>query len=143
MFIHNNSFNEKESGKIMKKAIEFDLEKEELKKYLEECLTEENMDYEIKIEDRWVQKYKQASRYYQVYCLYVNKNDLNKVKQFLSDFENGSIITDGIEELKNIDEDESDNKFEKFTLKNFLKYYWLVLIIIGILMIIGIKLTSL
>lgn len=37
----------------MHKAVEFDIEKEELKKYIEECLNEENIDYEIKIEDRW------------------------------------------------------------------------------------------
>lgn len=42
----------------MEKAIEFNIGKEELKKYLEESLIEENIDYEIKIEDRWIQKYK-------------------------------------------------------------------------------------
>lgn len=46
----------------MEKAIEFDIGKEELKKYLEKCLTEENIDYEIKIEDRWIQKYLDTKR---------------------------------------------------------------------------------
>lgn len=126
----------------MKKAIEFDIEDEEFKKYLEECLTVDNIDYEIKIEERWIEKYKEASKYYQVYCLYVNSNNLDKVKQFISDFENGTIITDGIEELENIEEDESDNSYKKFTLKNFLKYYWIAIIIIGILIIIGIKFST-
>ena len=56
----------------MEKAIEFNISKEELKKYLEECLREENIEYEIKIEDRWIENYKNPSKYYQVYCLYVN-----------------------------------------------------------------------
>ena len=126
----------------MEKAIEFNIGKEELKKYLEECLTEENIDYEIKIEDRWIQKYKEASKYYQVYCLYVNNNNLDKVEQFIKDFENGTIITDDIEEFKNVEDEEDDNKFKIFTKKNFLKYYWGAIIIIGILIIIGIKFAS-
>lgn len=126
----------------MEKAIEFNIGKEELKKYLEECLTEENIDYEIKIEDRWIQKYKVASKYYQVYCLYVNNNNLDKVEQFIKDFENGTIITDDIEEFKNVEDEEDDNKFKIFTKKNFLKYYWGAIIIIGILIIIGIKFAS-
>ena len=125
----------------MEKAIEFNIGEEELKKYLEECLTEENIAYEIKIEDRWIQKYKEASKYYQVYCLYVNNNNLDKVKQFIKDFENGTIITEGIEEFKNV-EDEEDNRFKIFTKKNFWKYYWGAIIIIGILIIIGIKFAS-
>lgn len=125
----------------MEKAIEFNIEKEELKKYLEECLAEENIDYEMKIEDRWIQKYKEASKYYQVYCLYVN-NNLDKVKQFIKDFENGTIIIDDIEEFKNIEDEENNNRFKIFTQKNFLKYYWIAIIIIGILIIIGIKFSS-
>ena len=31
----------------MHKAVEFEIEKEELKKYIEECLNEENMDSKI------------------------------------------------------------------------------------------------
>ena len=126
----------------MEKAIEFDIGKKELKKYLEECLTEENIDYEIKIEDRWIQKYKEASKYYQAYCVYVNSNNLGKVKQFIEDFENGTIITDDIEEFKNVKDEENDSKLKIFTQKNFLKYYWGAIIIIGILIIIGIKFAS-
>ena len=126
----------------MEKAIEFNIGKEELKKYLEECLTEENIDYEIRIEDRWIQQYKQASKYYQVYCLYVSNNNLYKVKQLIKDLDNATIITDDIEEFKNVEEEESDNKFKIFTIKSFLKYYWCAIIIIGILIIIGINFAS-
>ena len=126
----------------MEKAIEFNIGKEELKKYLEECLAEENIDYEIRIEDRWIQKYKEASKYYQAYCVYVNSNNLDKVKQFIENFENGTIITDDIEEFKNVEDEENDSKFKIFTYKNFLKYYWGAIIIIVILMIIGIKIAS-
>ena len=35
----------------MVKVIEFNTEREELKKYLEECLKEENVYYEMKIEE--------------------------------------------------------------------------------------------
>ena len=120
----------------MEKVIEFNIGKEKLKKYLEECLTEESIDYEIKIEDRWIQKYKEASKYYQVYCLYVNNNNLDKTKQFIKEFEKATIITDDIEEFKNIEDEESNNKFKVFTRKNFLKYYGGAIIIIGILIII-------
>ena len=89
----------------MKKAIEFEIKNENLKEYLVECLKEDNIDYEIKIEDRWIQKYKEASKYYQVYSLYVNSDKLDKVKQFITEFENGTIITDGIEELENVEEE--------------------------------------
>ena len=109
---------------------------------MEECLTEENIDYEIRIEDRWIQKYKEASKYYQAYCVYVNSNNLDKVKQFIENFENGTIITDDIEEFKNVEDEENDSKFKIFTYKNFLKYYWGAIIIIVILMIIGIKIAS-
>lgn len=126
----------------MEKAIEFEIENESLKEYLEECLKEDNIDYEIKIEDRWIQKYKEASKYYQVYCLYVNSDKLDKVKQFISEFENGTIITEGIEELENVEEEESDTKFKLFSLKNFLKYYWIAIILVGILIIIGVKFTT-
>ena len=126
----------------MKKAIEFNIVEEEIKKYLEECLKEENIDYEIRIEDRWNQRYKQASKYYQVYCLYVNDNNLDKVKQFIKDYENATIITNDIEEFKNVEEEENDNKFKIFTQKNFLKYYFGAIIIIGILIIIGIKFAA-
>lgn len=126
----------------MEKAIEFNLGEKEFKKYLEECLAEENINYEIKIEDRWIQKFKEASKYYQVYCLYVNNNNLDKVKQFIKGYENGINITEGIEEFKNVEDEEKDNRFKIFTRKNFLKYYWGAIIIIGILMIVGIKLTN-
>lgn len=54
----------------------------------------------------------------------------------------GKIIEFGIEEeLKNAEDEEQNNKFKIFTKKNFLKYYWAVLIIIAILIIIGIKYT--
>ena len=126
----------------MEKAIEFNIGEEEFKRYLEECLTEENINYEIKIEDRWIQKFKEASKYYQVYCLYVNNNNLDKVKQFINGYENGINITDDIEEFKNVEDEEKDNRFNIFTRKNFLKYYWGAIIIIGILIIIGIKFTN-
>ena len=86
----------------MEKVIEFNVTREDLKEYLEECLKEENIEYEIKIEDRWIQHYDEASKYYQVYCLYVNNSGLNKVKQFIEDFNNATVVTDDIEELKNV-----------------------------------------
>lgn len=126
----------------MEKAIEFNIEKEELKKYLEECLKETNIDYEIKIEDRWIQRFRSASKYYQVYCLYVNNDNLDKVKQFIKDFENSTIITEDIEEFKNVENEEDDNKYKNFTRKDFLKYYFGAFVIIAILIIIGIKFTT-
>lgn len=125
----------------MEKAIEFEIKNESLKEYLERCLKEDNIDYEIKIEERWVQKYKEASEYYQVYCVYVNSTQIDNVKKYIKDYENGTIITDGIEELENAEE-EKNTKFKIFTFKNFLKYYWMILILIGILIIIGIKFIS-
>ena len=125
----------------MEKVIEFNVTREELKEYLEECLREENIEYEIKVEDRWSQHYKDASKYYQVYCLYVNNSSLNKVKQFIEDFDNATVVTDDIEELKNVEE-ETDNRFKIFTKKNFLKYYWCAIIIIGLLIIIGLTFVS-
>ncbi len=125
----------------MVKVIEFNTEREELKKYLEECLKEENVYYEMKIEERWLERYKEASKYYQVYCLYVNENNLDKVKQFIKDYENATIITDGIEELKNIEGEKDDNRFKIFTKKKFLKYYYVAMIIVGILIIMAIKFT--
>ncbi len=126
----------------MEKVIEFRIEEENIKKYLEECLTEQNIEYEIKIEDRWIEHYREASKYYQVYCLYVNNNNLEKVKKIVKDFDNATIVNDDIEELKDVEEEEDDNKFKKFTKKNFLKYYWCALIVIGILIIIGIITSS-
>ena len=108
---------------------------------IEECLKEENVYYEMKIEERWLERYKEASKYYQVYCLYVNENNLDKVKQFIKDYENATIITDGIEELKNIEGEKDDNRFKIFTKKKFLKYYYVAMIIVGILIIMAIKFT--
>lgn len=125
----------------MEKAIEFNINDNELKKYLEESLIEEKIDYEIRIEDRWIQHYRQASEYYQVYCIYVDSNYLDNVRKLIEDFENATIITDGIEEHKNIEE-QTDEKYKKFTIKNFLKYYWCAIIIIGILIVIGVKFLS-
>ena len=125
----------------MVKVIEFNTEREELKKYREEWLKEENVYYEMKIEERWLERYKEASKYYQVYCLYVNENNLDKVKQFIKDYENATIITDGIEELKNIEGEKDDNRFKIFTKKKFLKYYYVAMIIVGILIIMAIKFT--
>ncbi len=125
----------------MVKVIEFNTEREELKKYLEEWLKEENVYYEMKIEERWLERYKEASKYYQVYCLYVNENNLDKVKQFIKDYENATIITDGIEELKNIEGEKDDNRFKIFTKKKFLNYYYVAMIIVGILIIMAIKFT--
>ena len=123
----------------MEKVIEFVDENNRLKKYLEECLIEEKIDYEIKIEERWTENYKQSSKYYQVYCLYVNKDKFEKVDELIKEYENGDIITDGIDELKSIEDEKYDNKFKIFTLKNFLKYYWITLIVIGLLIFIGMK----
>jgi len=95
----------------------------------------------MKIEERWLERYKEASKYYQVYCLYVNENNLDKVKQFIKDYENATIITDGIEELKNIEGEKDDNRFKIFTKKKFLKYYYVAMIIVGILIIMAIKFT--
>ena len=126
----------------MKKIIEFGLEKEELKKYLEECLTEENINFQIKIEDRWTEQYKNASEYYKVYCLYVNDN-FDKVEQFIKDFENAKIISDDVEELKYAEEEEEkDNRFKIFTIKNFVKYFYIALLIIAIIIIIAAKLSE-
>ena len=127
----------------MEKAIEFEIENESLKEYLEECLKEDNINYEIKIEERWIQKYKEASKYYQVYCLYVNSVQIDNVKKYIKDYQNGKIITEGIEELENVEDDIIDNKFKIFTYKNFLKYYWIILILIGIVIVIGIKFIKL
>lgn len=126
----------------MEKAIEFNIGEKELKKYLEECLSEKNITYEITIEDRWIQKFHEASKYYQVCCLYVNHNNLNEVKQLIKDYKNGTIITDGIEELKSAEDEENNNRFKIFTEKSFLKYYWGAIVIIGILIIIGIKFAT-
>lgn len=123
----------------MEKVIEFNVDREDLKKYIEECLTEENIDYEIKMEDRWIEKYEQASKYYKVYCLYVNNSNLEKVEKIVKDFQNATIVTDDVEEFRNIEEEDDDNRFKIFTKKNFLKYYYGAIIIIGILIIIGIK----
>ena len=68
--------------------------------------------------------------------------DKKLVKQFIKDYENATIITNDIKEFKNVEEEENDNKFKIFTQKNFLKYYFGAIIIIGILIIIGIKFAS-
>ena len=65
----------------MEKAIELNIKDEELKKYFEERLKEENIEYEINIEDKWIEKYKDPSKFYQVYCIYVNSNNIEKVKE--------------------------------------------------------------
>ena len=123
----------------MKKVVEFKVSEESFKKYLEECLNEEKINYEIKLEERWIQKFKSASKYYQVYCLYVNDSDIDKVSKFIDDFEKGDIVSDGVEELKEEEENNEENISNRFTIKSFLKYYWLALLIIGILIIIGSK----
>ena len=124
----------------MKKVVEFKVSEESFKKYLEECLNEEKINYEIKIEERWIQKFKSASKYYQVYCLYVNNSDIDKVSKFIDDFENADIVFDDVEELKDEEENNEEKVSNRFTIKSFLKYYWLALLIIGILIIIGSKL---
>ena len=123
----------------MKTVVEFKVSEESFKKYLEECLNEEKINYEIKLEERWIQKFKSASKYYQVYCLYVNDSDIDKVSKFIDDFEKGDIVSDGVEELKEEEENNEENISNRFTIKSFLKYYWLALLIIGILIIIGSK----
>ena len=120
---------------VMEKVIEFNLEEKQLKEYIEESLKEKNINYEIKVEDRWIQRYYDASKYYQVYCLYVDKNYLNEVKNIIRDFEEAVIVTEDIEELQG--EEDNDNKYKIFTLKNFLKYYWVLLIIIVLIIILS------
>ena len=120
----------------MERAIEFNKENEELKKYFEDCLKDANIDYLIKVEDRWIEHYHNPSEFYQAYCIYVNSTDTEKIKQFMRDYENATIITDEIEELQNINEEENEEISEKFTFKNLLNSFWIFLIIIGIVTII-------
>lgn len=121
----------------MEKAIELNIKDEELKKYFEDRLKEDNIKYEINIEDRWIQKYKDASKFYQVYCIYVTSNNVEKVKQFMKDFENGTIVTEGIEEFQNIDEEENIETSSSFTIIDLLKFFGGAIILIGIAIIIG------
>ncbi len=72
----------------------------------------------------------------------MNNNNFDKVKQIIKDFENATIITDDVEELKNVEEEEDNNKSQIYTRKNFLKYYFGAIIIIGIIIIIGVKFAS-
>lgn len=123
----------------MEKAIELNIKDEELKKYFEERLKEENIEYEINIEDRWIEKYKDPSKFYQVYCIYVNSNNIEKVKQFMKDFENATIITDGIEEFQNIDEEENIENSNIFTIANLLKFFLGAIILMGIATFICLK----
>lgn len=128
----------------MEKIAEFYTENEILKKYLEESLSEKDIKYEIKLEERWTQNYIDVSKYYKVYCLYVNSDNINQAKQIIEDFEKAKIITDDIEELKNEEHENSEENLKNkiFTKKNFLKYYWGAILIIAILIIIGLKFTS-
>ncbi len=128
----------------MEKIAEFNTENEILKKYLEESLSEKDIKYEIKLEERWTQNYIDVSKYYKVYCLYVNSDNINQAKQIIEDFEKAKIITDDIEELKNEEHENSEENLKNkiFTKKNFLKYYWGAILIIAILIIIGLKFTS-
>lgn len=128
----------------MEKIAEFNTENEILKKYLEESLSEKDIKYEIKLEERWTQNYIDVSKYYKVYCLYVNSDNINQAKQIIEDFEKAKIITDDIEELKNEEPENSEENLKNkiFTKKNFLKYYWGAILIIAILIIIGLKFTS-
>lgn len=125
----------------MEKIVEFDLKNKELKQYLEKCLTEENIEYELKIEEKWIQGFHNPSHYYQVYSVYVNSDKRDRVEKIINNFENGIIITDSIKELENAEDEEENNLLKKFTVKNFIKYFFGVLIIIGILIIIVSKLT--
>ncbi len=125
----------------MEKIVEFDLKNKELKQYLEKCLKEENIEYELKIEEKWIQSFHNPSHYYQVYSVYVNSDKRERVEKIINNFENGVIITDGIKELENAEVEEENNLLKKFTVKNFIKYFFGVLIIIGILIIIVSKLT--
>lgn len=123
----------------MEKIAEFSLKDEEFKQYIEQCLTEENIDYEIKIEEKWIQGYHNPSQYYQVCSVYVNSDSLDKVEKIKKDFENATIVTDGIEELENAEDEEENNFFNKFTAKNCIKYCILPFIIVGIIIIIGVS----
>lgn len=124
----------------MEKIVEFDLKNKELKQYLEKCLTEENIEYELKIEEKWIQVFHNPSHYYQVYSVYVNSDKRDRVEKIINNFENGVIITDGIKELENAEAEEENNFLKKFTVKNFIKYFFGALIIIGILIIVVSKL---
>lgn len=115
----------------MEKAIEINVNEKELKDYLEECLAEENINYEVRIEDRWIERFKEASKYYQVYCIYVDSNYLEKVEKMINDFKNATIITDGIEELKDIEKD--DETYNKSNREKFLIGFFWTLIIINVL----------
>ena len=121
----------------MEKVIEFNLKEKQLKEYIEESLKEKNINYDMKVEDRWIQRYYDASKYYQVYCLYVDKNYLNEVKNIIRNFNEAVIVKKDIEELQEENEDnKDDNKYKFFTIKNFLKCYWILLIIIATVIII-------
>ena len=123
----------------MEKVIEFNLNDNALKNYLVECLEEKNITYEIKIEDRWIQKFKNPSQFYQVYCLYVKKEDLTSVEEIINNYKNAEIITDDIEELKDI-ENEEDDYSKDATKRSLFKFYLAAIVLLGILIIIGINL---
>ena len=96
----------------MNKIFEFNIQDERMKKYLEECMTEDKIEYEFKVENRWYDRFdrlnnRQVYKNNQVYCLYANNDKYDKIKQYVKDFENGEIITDGIDELENADEEKS------------------------------------
>ena len=117
----------------MDKIFEFNVQDERMKKYLEECMTEDKIEYEFKVEDRWYPRVKGSVNHYQVYCLYANSDKLDIIKQYVKDFENGEIITDGIEELEN-SEEEKNKKNKIFIIKKILAYIFVAMFAITILM---------
>ena len=117
----------------MDKIFEFNIQDERMKKYLEECMTEDKIEYEFKVEDRWYPRVKGSVNHYQVYCLYANSDKLDIIKQYVKDFENGEVITDGIEELEN--EDEEKNK-KNLNLNKILAYISATMILIALFAVI-------
>ena len=117
----------------MDKIFEFNVQDERLKKYLEDCLTEDKIEYEFKVEDRWLYSNKGQSEHYQVHCLYANNEKLDIIKQYVKDFENGEIITEGIDELENADE-EKNKKSKIFIVKKIVAYIFTAMFAIAFLM---------
>ena len=122
----------------MDKIFEFNVQDERLKKYLEDCLTEDKIEYEFKVEDRWYPRVKGSVNHYQVYCLYANNEKIDIIKQYVKDFENGEIIIDGIEELENADEEKNKkilnlNKILAYISVSMMLIVFLVAIIVMLL----------
>lgn len=108
----------------MVKVLEFNVKNEILKNYFTELLQEEKINYKLNIEDRWIQHVKGASKFYQVYCVYVNEDDFERAKKIADDYVNSTIIIEENDELINAENIEPNNLFAIFTKKNFYILYW-------------------